>query len=183
VPIESILGSQPFPEALIREPCQGGRPPRLLLVFLFLNCVRRIAARTLNHGQTAIYDPYTRIRVYPLLLHRALALFVPLISLPVPHANNAPDDADITYKDPSNTSLSLCTSCNRPADEYAASDEIVLLLDLLLLKPEVYRHLLRNKIRSGWQLVAETGRLAAVVVGVDASSSLSPFFSLVPSGF
>lgn len=79
----------------------------------------------------------------------------------------------MTYKDPSNTSLSLCGSCNRPADEYEASDEMVELLDVLLLKGEVYRHLLRNKRREGKALLVETAKLGAVVVGVDAGSSFS----------
>lgn len=94
----------------------------------------------------------------------------PLISPASPVLTPPRGRTDITYKDPSNTSLSLCTTCNRPADEYEASDEMVELLDVLLLKQEVYRHLLRNKAREGRELLLETVRLGVVVVGLDAGS-------------
>ncbi|BGP20240.1 hypothetical protein JCM10213v2_008377 [Rhodosporidiobolus nylandii] len=90
-------------------------------------------------------------------------------SLPVPSLY-------VTYKDPSNTSLLACPhpACRAPeADVYQSNEFAVVLLDLLLLKPEVYRHLLRNRggktkrERKGhW--ASETARMGAVVVGVDA---------------
>ncbi|GAA5834595.1 hypothetical protein JCM11251_007049 [Rhodosporidiobolus azoricus] len=93
----------------------------------------------------------------------------------------------ITYKDPSNTSLSICpASSSRPAsssaplpsqphlaDVYQSSPLPLILLDLLLLKSEVYRHLLRNRggrneeeRQRHW--LTETARLGGIVVGVDA---------------
>ncbi|GAA5917504.1 hypothetical protein JCM6882_005493 [Rhodosporidiobolus microsporus] len=93
----------------------------------------------------------------------------------------------ISYKDPSNTSLSVCpaSSTRSPssssplptqphlADIYQSSPLPLILLDVLLLKPEVYRHLLRNRggknaeeRRGHW--LKETAQLGAIVIGVDA---------------
>ncbi|GAA5973935.1 hypothetical protein JCM11641_001229 [Rhodosporidiobolus odoratus] len=73
----------------------------------------------------------------------------------------------VKYNDPSNTSLSLCPrpGCGKLADVYQSHEFSIVLLDLLLLKPEVYRHLLRNTHgRKGWAAV----NLGAWSVGVDA---------------
>ncbi|GAA6034673.1 hypothetical protein JCM8097_001110 [Rhodosporidiobolus ruineniae] len=81
----------------------------------------------------------------------------------------------ITYSDPSNTSLSVCPhpACGQTADAYQAADLPVVLLDVLLLRPQVYRHLLWNRggpnddERRGHR-ARETLRLGAIVVGVEA---------------
>jgi hypothetical protein len=57
------------------------------------------------------------------------------------------------------------------------------LLDVLLLKGEVYRHLLRNKRREGWDVCWETLQLAVVVVGVDAGPFPPPSPPLIQRCF
>ncbi|GAA6020575.1 hypothetical protein JCM10207_008673 [Rhodosporidiobolus poonsookiae] len=79
----------------------------------------------------------------------------------------------ITYKDPSNTSLVQCSRCGRLADVYQSFPYPLIILDLLLLRPEVYRHLLRNRggntsRERAWHQAGETLRLGGIVVGVDA---------------
>ncbi|GAA5872238.1 hypothetical protein JCM1840_004105 [Sporobolomyces johnsonii] len=79
----------------------------------------------------------------------------------------------MTYFIPSNTSLLQCPKCGHLADIYTSFPFPVLLLDLLLLKQAVYRHLLRNRGGSTpqerrWHQLSETSRLGAIVLGVDA---------------
>ncbi|GAA5906884.1 hypothetical protein JCM5296_005556 [Sporobolomyces johnsonii] len=79
----------------------------------------------------------------------------------------------MTYFIPSNTSLLQCPKCGHLADIYTSFPFPVLLLDLLLLKQAVYRHLLRNRGGSTPQerrrhQLSETSRLGAIVLGVDA---------------
>ncbi|GAA5821233.1 hypothetical protein JCM10212_005327 [Sporobolomyces blumeae] len=79
-----------------------------------------------------------------------------------------------TYSQKSNTSLLACPRCLAPAaDAYAAVPLEVALLDVVLLKRRVYRHLLRN--RGGGQShhgdrhrLRETARLTGIVLAVDA---------------
>ncbi|PRQ70697.1 Arv1-like family-domain containing protein [Rhodotorula toruloides] len=89
------------------------------------------------------------------------------------HCSSPTPSLYIKYSDPSNTSLLQCSACSRIADIYQSFDFPVLLLDLLLLKPEVYRHLLRNRGgTSNTKRVAhqarESLRLGAIVLGADA---------------
>jgi hypothetical protein len=85
--------------------------------------------------------------------------------------------ADITYPNPSNTSLLQCPAqCGNLADVYTTLTFPVLLVDLLLFKPRVYRHLLcnrgprdseqraRGRTESLW-------RVGGVVIGLDACKS------------
>lgn len=43
-----------------------------------------------------------------------------------------------------NLRLSICTECNSVADKYVEYETILLFLEVLLLKPQVYRHVLYN---------------------------------------
>ena len=45
--------------------------------------------------------------------------------------------------------LTLCPRCKRFADKYVEHDFVVLFVDLVLIKPEVYRHLLFNRLGPG----------------------------------
>ncbi|KAF1960684.1 Arv1-domain-containing protein [Byssothecium circinans] len=42
--------------------------------------------------------------------------------------------------------LTQCPRCKRFADKYVEHDFVVLFIDLVLIKPEVYRHLLGNRL-------------------------------------
>lgn len=87
--------------------------------------------------------------------------------------------ADVTYPNPSNTSLLQCTACGRLLDVYTTLTFPVLLVDTLLFKPRVYRHLLTNR-GGGSRLQREQERrerswkLGAVVIGLDACEFLCP---------
>ncbi|ORX42045.1 hypothetical protein BCR36DRAFT_338193, partial [Piromyces finnis] len=45
-----------------------------------------------------------------------------------------------------NIQLSVCASCNNFADQYIEHDYVIIFMDLLLHKKQVYRHLLFNKL-------------------------------------
>ncbi|KAI0279703.1 Arv1-like family-domain-containing protein [Russula aff. rugulosa BPL654] len=49
------------------------------------------------------------------------------------------------YHSVNNVRLEQCPSCRAPADPYVEHDALVVALDLILLKPGVYRHLLFNR--------------------------------------
>ncbi|GAA5871547.1 hypothetical protein JCM3774_006291 [Rhodotorula dairenensis] len=77
------------------------------------------------------------------------------------------------YSDPTNTSLLQCPHCGHIADVFQSLPTPVLLLNLLLLKHRVFRHILRN--RGGDQPARRRRyrtrlalKLALVVVGADA---------------
>ncbi|KII89684.1 hypothetical protein PLICRDRAFT_158792 [Plicaturopsis crispa FD-325 SS-3] len=57
---------------------------------------------------------------------------------PVPYLYTVYESAD-------NLRLEQCKSCHEFADPYVEHDELTLLLDLILLKRDVYRHLLYNR--------------------------------------
>lgn len=42
--------------------------------------------------------------------------------------------------------LTQCPRCRRFADKYVEHDFVVLFIDLVLIKPQVYRHLLFNRL-------------------------------------
>lgn len=42
--------------------------------------------------------------------------------------------------------LTQCPHCKRFADKYVEHDYVVLVIDLVLIKPQVYRHLLFNRL-------------------------------------
>src|ERR1700759_19732 len=42
--------------------------------------------------------------------------------------------------------LTQCPRCQRFADKYVEHDFVVLFIDLVLIKPQVYRHLLFNRL-------------------------------------
>lgn len=80
---------------------------------------------------------------------------------------------DITYSDPSNTSLLQCQSCGHLLDVYTTLTFPVLLVDLLLFKQRVYRHLLSNRGSGDREDRAKERyqsmwRVGAVVIGLDA---------------
>ncbi|GAA5901450.1 sterol homeostasis protein ARV1 [Sporobolomyces salmoneus] len=82
------------------------------------------------------------------------------------------DSLYISYAQQSNTSLLECPRCGQLADDFLSFPFSISLLNLLLLKPSVYRHLLRNrggetaKERRRFQ-GRETGKLALISIGVD----------------
>lgn len=43
-----------------------------------------------------------------------------------------------------NLRLAICGACNRVADKYVEYETVLLFLEVLLLRPQVYRHLLYN---------------------------------------
>ncbi|RWA08239.1 hypothetical protein EKO27_g6867 [Xylaria grammica] len=46
----------------------------------------------------------------------------------------------------SNIRLTVCRNCGRFCDKYVEHDFVVLFIDLVLIKPQVYRHLLHNTL-------------------------------------
>lgn len=52
--------------------------------------------------------------------------------------------------------LTQCPRCKRFADKYVEHDFVVLFIDLVLIKPQVYRHLLFNRLGkvggNGWDV-------------------------------
>ena len=55
--------------------------------------------------------------------------------------------------------LTQCQHCKRFADKYVEHDFVVLFIDLVLVKPQVYRHLLFNRLgREDDQFNVGTGR-------------------------
>ncbi len=45
-----------------------------------------------------------------------------------------------------NIRLTVCRNCGRFCDKYVEHDFVVLFIDLVLIKPQVYRHLLHNTL-------------------------------------
>lgn len=43
-----------------------------------------------------------------------------------------------------NLRLAICGACNEVADKYVEYENVLLLLEVMLLKPQVYRHVLYN---------------------------------------
>lgn len=93
-----------------------------------------------------------------------------------PSSSSTDYRAVITYATIENTSLLQCTNCGNDLDVYQTHTYPVLVLDLLLLSPRVYRHLLFNRgagnaeeraaerVKSAW-------RVGGVVIGLDACES------------
>jgi len=81
-------------------------------------------------------------------------------------------EIDTSYFQQSNTSLLECPRCGQLGDDFLSFPFSISLLNLLLLKPTVYRHLLRNrggetpKERRKHQAI-ETVKLAAISIFVD----------------
>lgn len=45
-----------------------------------------------------------------------------------------------------NIRLTVCKNCGRFCDKYVEHDFVVMFIDLVLIKPQVYRHLLHNSL-------------------------------------
>ena len=45
-----------------------------------------------------------------------------------------------------NIRLTVCKNCGRFCDKYVEHDFVVIFIDLVLIKPQVYRHLLHNTL-------------------------------------
>ncbi|CAI5740808.1 unnamed protein product [Hyaloperonospora brassicae] len=76
-----------------------------------------------------------------------------------------------------NLRLAICRACNSVADKYVEYETIVLFLDVLLLKPQVYRHVLcnlptpvscRTTLKLFWILVMLDMNVKAYLVDQDA---------------
>jgi hypothetical protein len=66
-----------------------------------------------------------------------------------PVSSNAPapgGEAARSHAGPGDVRLTQCPRCKRFADKYVEHDFVVLFIDLVLVKPQVYRHLLFNKL-------------------------------------
>lgn len=82
----------------------------------------------------------------------------------------------ITYATIENTALLLCSNCGHDLDVYQTHSYPLILLDLLLLKARVYRHLLFNRgAGNAEERAAErrksAWRVGGVVIGLDACES------------
>ncbi|CAK7901346.1 protein Arv1p [[Candida] anglica] len=73
--------------------------------------------------------------------------------------------------------LSICNQCGMVADKYIEFDNVILFLDILLLKPQAYRHLCYNEIESeliqGYKQYPTTSR--------DSRSKLTKFWRTLAS--
>ncbi|GLD95672.1 hypothetical protein PINS_up004350 [Pythium insidiosum] len=58
-----------------------------------------------------------------------------------------------------NVRLVICDACNAVADPYVEYDNVLLFLEVMLLKPQVYRHVLYN-LSSPPQLVRQSSYLS-----------------------
>ncbi|KAI9489106.1 Arv1 protein [Zychaea mexicana] len=64
-----------------------------------------------------------------------------------------------------NIRLTSCEKCNRFADKYIEHDFVIIFIDMLLLKPQVYRHLLFNRIaQSGNGIEPHVSRFAILLI-------------------
>ncbi|KAI9252821.1 Arv1 protein [Phascolomyces articulosus] len=64
-----------------------------------------------------------------------------------------------------NIRLTSCEKCNRFADKYIEHDFVIIFIDMLLLKPQVYRHLLFNRItQSGNGIEPHVARFAILLI-------------------
>ena len=78
-------------------------------------------------------------------------------SSPIPHLYTTYSKADSPTLG-KGVRLTQCPNCKRFADKYVEHDFIVLFIDLVLIKPQVYRHLLFNRLgtadsKGGWSRI------------------------------
>jgi len=67
-----------------------------------------------------------------------------------------------------NIRLTVCKNCGRFCDKYVEHDFVVLFIDLVLIKPQVYRHLLHNTLmREGDQFDPSIVRLGVLLLLFD----------------
>lgn len=67
-----------------------------------------------------------------------------------------------------NIRLTVCKNCGRFCDKYVEHDFVVLFIDLVLIKPQVYRHLLHNTLmRDGDELAPSITRLGVLLLLFD----------------
>ncbi|KAF7543159.1 hypothetical protein G7046_g10052 [Stylonectria norvegica] len=67
-----------------------------------------------------------------------------------------------------NIRLTVCRNCGRFCDKYVEHDFVVLFIDLVLIKPQVYRHLLHNTLmRDGDRLDPSIVRLGVLLLLFD----------------
>lgn len=67
-----------------------------------------------------------------------------------------------------NIRLTVCKNCGRFCDKYVEHDFVVLFIDLVLIKPQVYRHLLHNTLmREGDQFDPSIVRLGTLLLLFD----------------
>ncbi|KAJ9652424.1 hypothetical protein H2198_008345 [Neophaeococcomyces mojaviensis] len=69
-------------------------------------------------------------------------------SYPLPHLYTTYSKADDRSLG-KGVRLTQCSNCKRFADKYVEHDYVVLFIDLVLIKPQVYRHLLFNRLSTG----------------------------------
>ncbi|KAJ1333348.1 lipid intermediate transporter [Microdochium nivale] len=84
-----------------------------------------------------------------------------------------------------NIRLTVCKNCGRFCDKYVEHDYVVLFIDLVLIKPQVYRHLLHNTLmasdgRDRWD--ASIVRLGVLLLLFDVYLTWARIEKLLTSG-
>ncbi|KAG7151226.1 Protein arv1 like protein [Verticillium longisporum] len=70
-----------------------------------------------------------------------------------------------------NIRLTVCKNCGRFCDKYVEHDFVVLFIDLVLIKPQVYRHLLHNTLmKEDDSFDSSISRLAILLLLFDVST-------------
>ncbi|KAK4696869.1 lipid intermediate transporter, partial [Lecanoromycetidae sp. Uapishka_2] len=100
------------------------------------------------------------------------------------HAQNPPESKFKTKNASGggDVRLTQCPRCKRFADKYVEHDFVVLFIDLVLVKPQVYRHLLFNRLsRDDDELDPSILRLGILLILFDVYLTWSHIESLPPS--
>ncbi|KAM0519260.1 hypothetical protein ACHAPS_007424 [Verticillium nonalfalfae] len=82
-----------------------------------------------------------------------------------------------------NIRLTVCKNCGRFCDKYVEHDFVVLFIDLVLIKPQVYRHLLHNTLMKEDDSFDERSRpLRALYIGIPHEHSFPHVLAVVATG-
>ncbi|KAF6240981.1 hypothetical protein HO173_000774 [Letharia columbiana] len=103
---------------------------------------------------------------------------------PVPNVPKVPEKKLKTTNTGSggDVRLTQCPRCKRFADKYVEHDFVVLFIDLVLVKPQVYRHLLFNRLsRDDDELDPSITRLGTLLLLFDVYLTWSHIESFPPS--
>ncbi|KAK9369463.1 Arv1-like family-domain-containing protein [Lipomyces kononenkoae] len=66
-----------------------------------------------------------------------------------------------------NIRLTACPNCNKFADKYIEHDSIIIFIDLVLIKPQVYRHLAFNRLSISPHLHSNVRRIFVLITLFD----------------
>lgn len=116
--------------------------------------------------------------------HKKSSSNLPSPQKPIPNVPKVPE----TKAKTTNTGgggdvrLTQCPRCKRFADKYVEHDFVVLFIDLVLVKPQVYRHLLFNRLsRDDDELDPSITRLGTLLLLFDVYLTWSHIESFPPS--